>query len=301
MTEAAARDVVITPDGAFSLAAAASFGFGPNTGRPKPDGDAMSLAFVADDLRHHAAAALTQNADGTLRAQLFGEADPDRVVSQVRRVLSLDQPGSAWAAVGAQDPVIGRLQAEHPGLRPVLFHSPYEAAAWSILSQRRHRAQATAVRRRLSQAHGRVFALPGGEVEAFPTPEALLGVAEFPGVDALRMQRLHAVARAALDGRLDARALLAMAPDEALASLQRLPGIGPTYATLILLRSTGATDILTLGEPRIPSYVRHFYGLPKNPTAGELSRLGDAWKPFRTWACVLIRVAGDRDGIDWER
>ncbi len=59
-----APELTITPDGAFSLAAAASFGFGPNTGRPKPDGESMSLAFVADDLVHHAAAFLTQDGDG---------------------------------------------------------------------------------------------------------------------------------------------------------------------------------------------------------------------------------------------
>jgi len=293
------REQTITLDGTFSLAAAASFGFGPNTGRPRPDGNSMSLAFVADDLVHHAAAHLTQDAGGMLHCSVFGDADPVGVVDQVRRVLSLDQPGSAWAEVGGRDPVIGRLQLELPGLRPVLFHSPYEAAAWSILSQRRHRTQATAVRRRLSAAHGRVFALPGGDLDAFPTPGDLLRVDSFPSLEPQRIDRLHAVARAALAGQLDPAGLLAMTPDEAMTSLQRLPGIGPTYAGLILLRSTGATDILTLGEPRIPSYVRHFYGLDHAATPGEISSLAEAWRPFRTWAGVLIRVAGDRDGVAW--
>jgi DNA-3-methyladenine glycosylase II len=300
VTDASPRDLTITPDGAFSLAAAASFGFGPNTGRPKPDGDSMSLAFVADDLVHHAAAFLTQDAQGVVHCRLYGEADPDRVVDQVRRVLSLDHPGSAWAEVAGHDPVIGRLQTELPGLRPVLFHSPYEAAAWSILSQRRHRTQATAVRRRLSAAHGRVFTLPGGDLEAFPTPAALFGVDTFPSLEPQRIDRLHSIARAALEGLLDPARLLALAPEEAMAALQQLPGIGPTYAGLILLRSTGATDILTLGEPRIASYVRHFYGLAAPPSPSELSKLAEAWRPFRTWAGVLIRVAGDRDGVAWE-
>src|ERR1022692_1851930 len=225
MTESATREQILTPDGAFSLAAAASFGFGPNTGRPRPDGDSMSLAFVADDLIHHAAAFVTQDADGVLHCSVFGDAEPDRVVDQVRRVLSLDQSGAAWAEVGGRDPVIGRLQSELPGLRPVLFHSPYEAAAWAILSQRRHRTQATAVRKRLSAAHGRVFQLPGGEREAFPTPSELLQIDSFPSLEPQRIERLHAIARAAL---------------------------------------------------------------------------AEAWRPFRTWTCVLIRVAGDRDGLAWE-
>jgi DNA-3-methyladenine glycosylase II len=300
VSEAAGEDLTITPDGAFSLAAAASFGFGPNTGRPKPDGDSMSLAFVADDLVHHSAAFITQDVEGVLHCRLFGDADPGRVVAQVRRVLSLDQPGSAWAEVGRRDPVIGRLQSELPGLRPVLFHSPYEAAAWSILSQRRHRTQATVVRRRLSAAHGRVFSLPGGDLEAFPTPAELLRIDSFPSLEPQRIERLHRVARAALDGLLEPARLLALPSAEAMTALQELPGIGPTYAGLILLRSTGATDILTLGEPRIPSYVRHFYGLTHTATPGEISTLAEAWRPFRTWAGVLIRVGGDRDGIALE-
>lgn len=83
-------------------------------------------------------------------------------------------------------------------------------------------------------------------------------------------------------------------------ALQELPGIGPTYAGLILLRSTGATDILTLGEPRIPSYIRHFYALAGPASPAQISSLAEAWRPFRTWACVLIRVAGDRDGVALE-
>jgi DNA-3-methyladenine glycosylase II len=299
MTDASSRDLTITPDGAFSLAAAASFGFGPNTGRPRPDGNSMSLAFVTDDLVHHAAASLTQDAQGVVQCRLFSEADPGQVVDQVRRVLSLDHSGSAWAEVGGRDPVIGRLQSELPGLRPVLFHSPYEAAAWSILSQRRHRAQATAVRKQLSTAHGRVFTLASGDLEAFPTPAALLRVDSFPSLEPQRIERLHSVARAALEGSLDPARLLAMAPEEAMAALQQLRGVGPMYAGLILLRSTGATDILTLDEPRLASYISHFYELATTATREQISTLAEAWRPFRTWASVLIRVAGDRDGVAW--
>jgi len=57
---------------------------------------------------------------------------------------------------------------------------------------------------------------------------------------------------------------------------------------------------VTLGEPRLPSYVRQFYRLDHPVTPDELSTLAEAWRPFRTWAGVLIRVAGDRDGIAWE-
>jgi DNA-3-methyladenine glycosylase II len=285
----------ITPDTPFSLDAAASFGFGPNTGQPVPAAGQMRLAFVTDDLAGQAGVALTQQGDGTLTASVLGDGDPAEVKRQVSRILSLDHPGAGWLAVGDRDPVIGELQRAHAGLRPVLFHSPYEAAAWSIISVRRHRSQAAAIRTRLSQAFGRKFVIDGERLDAFPTPQRLLAVQEFPGLDPTRIARLHGVARAALDGTLDPGRLAALDVEDALTQVQTIPGIGPMYATLIVVRSTGVTDALTSSEPRLASYAAELYGKGPGPlTPGELAKLAEGWRPYRTWAVVLIRAAGDR-------
>jgi DNA-3-methyladenine glycosylase II len=80
--------------------------------------------------------------------------------------------------------------------------------------------------------------------------------------------------------------------------LQELPGIGPAYATLILLRAAGVTDVLTFSEPRLRGYVAHLYALGTGPaTVEQVAELSEAWRPFRTWAAVLLRVAGDRQGL----
>jgi len=288
-------------DGPFSLATAASFGFGPNTGRPFPDARLMRLAFVADDLRHHVGVALTQQSDGSLVADVSGDADIDTAASQIRRILSIDTDVSGWLAAGQADPVLGAIQADNPGLRPVLFHSPYEAAAWSVLSQRRHRAQAISLRRRLCEAAGVSFELAGQSEPAFPLPERLLEVAEFRGIEETRLARLHGVARAALNGQLDASMLRALPADEAMAGLQRIKGLGPVYSMLVYLRSTGVTDGLAVGEPRLAAYLRHYYGLASTPDAAELERIAEPWRPFRTWAGVLFRAAGDREGLPFEQ
>jgi DNA-3-methyladenine glycosylase II len=289
-------------DGPFSLAAAAAFGFGPNTGRPLPGGDAMMrLAFVTDDLQHQAAAAIRQKPGGGLVADIHGSGDVAAVERQVRRILSVDRPADGWIAAGRRDPVLGRLQADHPGLRPVLFHSPYEAAAWAMMSQRRHRSQATALRRRLSEAAGRPFELDGQVEYAFPLPGRLLGVETFPGLEPQRIERLHGVAERALAGDLDPEVLASMDTDEAMASLRTIPGLGPFYAGLVLLRACGVSDALTSEEPRLRGYLRHYYGLPDEPDDAEVRRIAEAWRPFRTWAAVLIRASGDRDGVPWRR
>lgn len=299
----------IIPDGPFSLAAAAAFGsgFGPNTGRPKPGGE-MRLAFVTDDMRHHAAVHLTERGDGAITAAIESDADQDAVRRQVMRILSLDHPGGPWVAIGERDQVLGALQRANDWLRPVLFHSPYEAAAWSIISARRYRAQATAVRTRICAEFAATPRVAGEEVPAFPLPERLLTAESLPGMAANRVAWLRTIARAALDGQLDASRLAAMAPADALTDLRTLPGIGPMYATLILLRATGVTDVLTATEPRLADYIAHFYGpdpdtVPASDTApvsaspAEIERVAEGWRPYRTWAAVLIRAAGDRQSL----
>lgn len=294
----------ITPSGPFSLAEAATFGFGQRDGG-RWDG-VMRLAFCLDGYEQQVGVEVRQDEAGTDRAGT-GQAGPvrcvvhgpegadlSRVRGQVARVLSLDHDGREFTRVGERDPVIGRLQAAAPGLRPPLFYSPYEAAAWSVMSARRPARQMMQVRDRLNRAHGQVFDLAGEQLAALPTPGQLLAVDSFPGLPADRMPRLHGVARAALDGRLDAARLLDLGPEQAMAELQQLDGIGPFYSSLIVVRGTGFTDVLPVNEPRALDLAARLYGLDAPPSQAEFGALAESWTPFRTWAVVLIRAATAR-------
>ncbi len=279
----------IVPRGPFSLERAAGFGFGGSLGAPPWDG-AMRLAFAVDGFAGHAGVLLRERSDGTIEGQVQGGCDLATVRTQVARILSLDHDGRAWLEVGEADPVIGRLQREHPGVRPVLFHSPYEAAAWSIVSARRPASQAAQVRRRLSQEHGATFDVGGVEMSAFPLPERLLDVAPGPGLPEEKVARLRGVAEAALAGRLDPERLRALDPEAARAQLLELRGIGPFYAALIHIRASGVADVPT-AEPRVLAIAAAAYGLDGPPDAGAFLELSERWRPYRTWAMVLLRVA----------
>ena len=66
------------------------------------------------------------------------------------------------------------LQRRSPGLRPVGFWSPYEAAAWAVLSQRIRVTQAAKLRAEIVDRHG--------DDGAFPSPQRLLGLdLDLPG------------------------------------------------------------------------------------------------------------------------
>jgi len=283
------------PSGAFSLRESAEFGFGQRDGA-KFDGT-MRLAFCVDDFAHQVGVAVTQDGHGVHGEVVGAPGSPatmEKVAAQTARMLSLDVDAHDYEAVAARDPVVARASAAAPGLRPPLFHSPYEAAAWCVLSLRWSGRQAAAVRDRLAAAHGRVVEVAGVSMAALPTPEQLLAVEAFQGVPPVKMDRLHGVAKAAEEGLLDPEVIRRADPDEATARLRQIPGIGPFSASLILLRASGVCDVLAEHEPRVAEIVGKLYDLPGPATPEDLRRIGEAWRPFRTWVSVLLRAASSR-------
>jgi DNA-3-methyladenine glycosylase II len=296
--------LTIEPRGPFSLRAAAEFGFGPNAGRPPAFDGAMRLAFAIDGGEGYAGVVIRQPGDAgrlecevhTLEATAAGGGDLTLIERQLARVLSLDHDGEKFLALGDRDPVIGELQRRHPGQRPVLFHSPYEAAAWSVISARRQPAQAARLRRELGATLGRTFELAGEPLVAFPQPDRLLEAVALPELPEQKIVRLRGIAQAALDGALDVGALAQLGPEAASDALQELRGIGPFYAALIVLRACGFADaLLALPEPRVLRHAARFYKLAGPPSLAEFTALAECWRPFRTWATVLLRLAGDRE------
>lgn len=285
----------ITPTATYRLRESAEFGFG---GRAADRFDGvMRLAFCLDGYQGQVGVELRQDGRGVHGVVHGGvDVEPTAVKAQVARVLSLDHEASGFPDIGRVDPVIGRLLEVAPGLLPVLFYSPYEAAVWSVISARRPANQMAEVRRRLSQAHGRTFQLAGRPLAAMPTPTQLLAVHEFPGLTTEKVHRLHGIARKALSGVLDVQRLRHIGPEAATEDLQRIKGIGPFYASLITIRAVGFADVPPADEPMVRELVTGLYRLPEPCTRDRFLEIAEAWRPYRTWAAVLIRAAAGRLG-----
>jgi DNA-3-methyladenine glycosylase II len=273
MAERVAEFEVLGP---WSLETSRRFweGFAPAALAGGPGGPALRTVFCAEADWRRAEAEMTQAGD-TARVRLTGDGDLDAAAAQVARFLALDVDGRGWPEVARRDAVIADAQARLPGLRPCGFHSPYEAAAWSVLSQRLRIVQAGRLRADLIARHG--------EDGAFPPPHALARLdLDLPG---RKGEYLKAVAGAALDGLLDGAALRALDPALAVQRVQQVKGLGPFAAELVVLRGANAPDGLPSRERRLDAEITERYG------AGHtLAEVSQAWRPYRTWACVHLRV-----------
>lgn len=280
----------LAPQGQFSLAAASDRFGGWVDGSAA---GAVVMAFPVEGWDASAAVVVRQGEDGTVGGEVFTTGDyqgsAERAWRQVVAVLSLDVDGSGFAAVGEADPVIGGLQARYPGLRPVLFHSPYEAAVSFLIGHRISIAQGRAIRRRIAEERGAAIPTPAGMGHAFPSPGVLLDSAALPSVPPVKIERLHVAARAALDGQLDRDRLRALPEADALTELGRLQGIGPFFAQGILMRGAGLVDAVTDDEVTRQA-IQRAYGLPTPPARRQVLDIADRWRPFRMWAAVLLHV-----------
>ena len=283
----------LVPMGPFSLAASAAFleGFSPAAYRAAEAGH-LHLAFVPDGEEAAGGVCLRQpeQPDGVVVGEVFGNADAEAVRDQVARILSLDVDGSGFPDVGRRDPVVGGLQVRWPGLRPVGFFSPYEAAAWALIGHRIQMVQAARIKQRMAEELGEVVDLHGDRRHAFPGPARLAGLEGFRGLFARKVENLRALGEATMEGRLDGAWLRELPRDQALKELKQLPGIGPFSAELVLLRGAADPDHLPLHEPRLCRGAAIAYDLDEPPDREWLEERAEAWRPYRTWVVLLLRV-----------
>jgi DNA-3-methyladenine glycosylase II len=229
---------------------------------------------------------------GEVEVDFVSDLPAERVERHAARVLSLDVDGSGLAAVGERDPVVGRLLEAAPGRRPVCFGTPFEAAVWAVLSQRVSMAQARRVKEALATRLGTRIEIGGEEAVAFPGPAALASLESFEGVWDSKLERIRALAAAALAGDLDPGMLRGLGLEDGLTHLQSLPGIGPFGATLVLARGAGHPDVPPPTLRRFRTAVATAYGLREEPDEAKLAELSDGWRPYRGWVTWLLRSAG---------
>jgi DNA-3-methyladenine glycosylase II len=275
--------------GPFSLAASADFlcGFTPATGASLRAQTGLRLGFLLEPSYRPVVVSLTQQGARVL-AECAQQVDPAALATQLARMLSLDGDGRGLVDLAARDAVIAAAFRERPGFRPVCFASAYEAAVWGLISQRTPMRMAARMKRTLAEHTGSIVLENGEQFTLAPAPEQLLLLSHVQGLPALKLERLQALALAALEGRLASERLRRLERSAALAELSTLPGVGPWTAELIRMRGTGVMDELTSTEPRVFEAVGAAYGLGGAATARELHEIAEGWRPYRSWIAVLL-------------
>lgn len=255
------------------------------------EGHVLDLAFPLEGSWHAVGVRVNQH-DGEVRAHIFanpGRATTDDIRNGLERMLSLDVDGAGFAHVVTRDEVVAGLVKQQPGVRPVLFPSPYEAAARAIIGHQLPVRQAAAINTRIAEQHGVRVSLNDHVMHTFPAPNRLADLPSVQGLAARKVEQLRVLGTAAAEGKLDSNRLRAMTRDEALANLQQWPGIGPFSAELVWMRGVGDADAFPRTEKRLHRAMAIAYHLGEDPDLDTLERVADRWHPYRNWVGLLLR------------
>lgn len=175
-----------------------------------------------------------------------------------------------------------RLKAvvEVTGDVPLRLSEPgFASLASIVVSQMVSKASAAAIWNRI---------LAEGPV----TPQNYLAIAPDTmatfGLSRAKAKTLSGLATALVDGEIDLDEVLQRSPDQAIAALVALPGIGPWTAEVYLMFCAGHADVFPSGDVALQAAVTHALAYDARLSARQLRQLATMWSPWRSVAARLF-------------
>jgi AraC family transcriptional regulator of adaptative response / DNA-3-methyladenine glycosylase II len=214
--------------------------------------------------------------------------DLTTAVSRCRQLLDLDADPVAVRDALRDDPFLGPAVEDDPGRRVPGAIDPFELAVRAVIGQQVSVSGARTVAGRLVQAAGEALpALDGAVTRLFPTPQALIELAErAPATFAMPAGRRRALVALATAVERDELVMDPGAdPAEVRRALVRLPGIGPWTAEYVALRALRDPDAFMPTDLGIRRGARAL-GLPDDPA--QLVAHAERWRPWRSYAMAHL-------------
>jgi DNA-3-methyladenine glycosylase II len=107
------------------------------------------------------------------------------------------------------------------------------------------------------------------------------------GLSAAKIKSIKAIATAISKAHIDLHAVANMPADDAHEALVKLHGIGPWTADIYLLFCLGHADAFPAGDLAVQEAARIGLNLRKRPDAKALTKIAEAWRPWRGVAAHL--------------
>jgi AraC family transcriptional regulator, regulatory protein of adaptative response / DNA-3-methyladenine glycosylase II len=229
-----------------------------------------------------------------LRAHLPHWEGLIHLVQRARRIFNLDADVEASTRQLRDDPILGPLQADRPGLRPPGTWDPFETGVRAILGQQVSVAGANTLTARLVERHG--VPVPGlkplGLTHLFPTATVLAtATLEGLGLTKARAGAVAAFAQAVERGQIDLDRSRPL--DQFLASVTTSPGLGPWTAQYLALR-LGEPDAFPAGDLGIRRALANGSG-PATATP-DADALAERWRPHRAQAAIQLWISSGPRG-----
>jgi AraC family transcriptional regulator of adaptative response / DNA-3-methyladenine glycosylase II len=212
------------------------------------------------------------------------DGSPD-LRARARRVFDLDADPDAIDATLGRDRELARLVDRIPGIRVPGTFDGFELVVRAVFGQQVSVAGARTSLGRLVMNAGAPLDRPsGGITHLFPTPER---VAELPsesfGMPRARAETIRRVADLVARDELDLSSH--SPPEEALATLSLVPGIGPWTLAYVAMRALRDPDAFMAADLGVR---KGFEALGLGSTPNAMLARAERWRPWRAYAVMHL-------------
>src|SRR3954468_18009716 len=187
----------------------------------------------------------------------------------------------AIAHLKKSDPVLAGIIAR-VGPMPSRYREPtFETMVRSIAFQQLNGKAATTIFNRLVDA-------AGGKL----TPDSILRLKpqrmRACGLSRQKLSYIRDLAAKTKSGDVDFAALPKMTDAEVIEHLTRVKGIGEWSAQMFLMFALRRPNVLACGDFGVQAAIRKHYGKRKHPKPKDVARIGRAWSPYSSLACLYL-------------
>jgi len=182
-----------------------------------------------------------------------------------------------------RDPILRELMRAHGpcGLSARQHADPFKALTRAIVGQQLS-----------AKAAATIFSRFEALFDAFPTPAQVLAVSDDRlrgvGLSTQKLGYLRDLCRRIVEGELPLDVLDRMDDEAVIERLTQVKGIGRWTAEMFLIFRLQRPDVLPVGDLGIVRAVQRAYKLRKAPSPDRLTRIGEAWRPYRSVACWYL-------------
>lgn len=207
--------------------------------------------------------------------------------------LSIGDDPRPFYALAEADPVFAPVARRLYGLHQPTFLTPFENAAWAVLTQRTPMPMARQAKDRLIARYGTAITVAGVTYRAFPEP-ATLAAAEVADLGSeVGAERKGEYLRAVAEffAETDEDELRHGDYDQVAARLRAVRGLGPWSAGFVLIRGLGRTERVIGPERALAEAAGRLYGAGHALSEPDLRALFDRYGPYQGYWAFYVRNA----------
>lgn len=212
------------------------------------------------------------------------------LLDRIKFYLSLEDELQPFYDVGRADPDFSSVLEDLYGLHQVKFLTPFEAAAWAVLSQRISMKVAYRMKERITKWVGNHIQIDGINYRTFPSARQIqkLGVEKMQSIINHKRKSDYLIEVAKAFDQVDEGFLINGDIEEVKEWLLNIKGIGEWSANLELIRGLGRMEELSQHPKMLLECAKKVYG--SQTTEEQLEDIADRYGKFKGYWAYYLRI-----------